>query len=127
VRISLTDLKGSVAISTLICVHSSMTMRASEPVPIIGRKNLVQSMSLAVWGWVMSDSRWRVVAVRRNGKVVVLDEYLSLERAEDFQKSLLSINAFPEVRIEPDTEGNTSPVRDAARCGSPLCEQKARG
>ena len=74
--------------------------------------NLVTPISLAVWGWVMSELRWRVVAIRRNGKPIVLDEYLSLERAEAFRKSLLSINVFPEVRIEPDVESRIAPSRD---------------
>jgi hypothetical protein len=51
----------------------------------------------------MSMQRWRVVAIRRNRKHIILDEYLLKERAEAFQAALLSINAFPEVWIEPDT------------------------
>jgi hypothetical protein len=74
----------------------------------------------------MSDSRWRVVAVRRNGKAIVLDEYLSLERAETFRNSLLSINAFPEVRIEPDVENRPAPARETERCDAPCCESSGK-
>jgi len=81
------------------------------------------SFSIDVWGFEMSGSHWRVVAVRRNGKEIVLDEYLALERAEAFQTSLLSINAFPEVRIEPDTDVSTAPAQGTGPCSSPLCER----
>ena len=53
---------------------------------------------------MMPVSRWRVVAVRRNGRTVVLDEYLPRERADAFQKAIRAINAFPDVRVEPDIE-----------------------
>ena len=59
-------------------------------------------------------SRWRVIAIRRNGSRIVLDEYLRRVEADQFKNQLELKNLFPSVFIEPDG----SALNDSA--GQPL-------
>ena len=46
--------------------------------------------------------RFRVIAIRRNGEPVVLDEFLTKAEAERLRNSLPADAKFIEIRIEPD-------------------------
>jgi hypothetical protein len=45
---------------------------------------------------------FRVVAERADGARVVVEEGLTIERANHVRMLLLNANAFPEIRVEPD-------------------------
>lgn len=47
---------------------------------------------------------WRIAALGMDGKRVILDRYLSRERAEELRQMLTSSNVFRAVYIEQDDE-----------------------
>jgi hypothetical protein len=49
-----------------------------------------------------SSETYRVVGVRADGARVVVEEGLTIERANHVRTLLLNANAFPEVKVEPD-------------------------
>ena len=54
-----------------------------------------------------TECSYRVVAVCPDGQRVVLDEALSIDRAEQMRQLLLQMNAYPEIVVEHDVADNT--------------------
>lgn len=59
----------------------------------------------------MSSDRWKVVALRRNGGRIILDEYLTFAEAVRLRNALLSLASFPDVLLESETSAHASPLR----------------
>lgn len=50
------------------------------------------------------NKTWHITALGIDGKRVVLDRYLSRERAEELRQMLASSNVFRAVYVEPDDD-----------------------
>lgn len=50
----------------------------------------------------MSERTYRIVAVEKGGKRIVLDEGRTLKDAERFQRILDALNRFQSVSVEPE-------------------------
>lgn len=53
------------------------------------------------------ESNYRVVAVCPDGKRLVLDESLAMDRAEQMRQLLLQMKAYQEIVVEPDIADHT--------------------
>ena len=56
-----------------------------------------------------APKRFRVIAVRRNGQTIALDEFLTLAQAEKLRDSLPADAKFTEIRIEPEEPDASRP------------------
>lgn len=60
-------------------------------------------------------SKWRVIAVRINGRRLVVDEYLRRDAAEKLREELLAKQLFPDVFVEVDPGDHSRIDRQPAK------------